>query len=108
MKKGDIVLVPFPFTDLQGQKNRPALILVASTLDVTVAFLSSQAFKVESTDIFISATEENGLKKQSLLRLNKIATLSKDLILGRLGNLSFEEIKLVDKNLIKLFQINSN
>jgi len=42
MKKGDIVLIPFPFTDLSGSKNRPALILHGNEQDVTVAFISSE------------------------------------------------------------------
>lgn len=42
MKKGNLVLIPFPYTDLTGLKNRPALILINSENDVTVAFISSQ------------------------------------------------------------------
>jgi mRNA interferase MazF len=100
MKKGDLVLIPFPFTDLSGVKNRPALVLITTTSDVTVAFLTTYVMEIEALDIPLFPTPENGLKKRSLLRLNKIATLSKDLILGRLGSLTE-----VDRNLVKLFQI---
>ena len=42
MLTGDIVLVPFPFTDLSGSKFRPALILAKDDVDMIVAFITSQ------------------------------------------------------------------
>lgn len=42
MNKGDIVLITFPFTDLSGNTNRPALILFDSEDDVTVCFITTQ------------------------------------------------------------------
>jgi len=45
------------------------------------------------------------LKKQSLVRLTKLATLSKSLVLGRLGNIESWEIEELDKKLIEVFHI---
>ncbi len=75
MKKGEIILIPFPFTDQKGSKNRPALVLIASQLDVTVAFFSTQFKWNEPFDLIVKPSEENGLKKDSLLRTTKIATI---------------------------------
>lgn len=67
MIKGDIVLIPFPFTDLTGSKNRPALVLAPSGADVVVAFLSTQVHWQEATDVLMHPSPINGLKKDSLL-----------------------------------------
>ena len=83
MKQGDLVLVPFPFTDLSGSKVRPALVLVSTSLDVTLAFITTQLQWQEPTDLLLSPTALNGLKKVSLVRLSKLATIDTDLIQGR-------------------------
>lgn len=85
MNKGDIVLMPFPFTDLSGIKNRPALILVDGESDITVSFITTQLKWQEEFDVKIEASKTNGLKKTSLIRLSKLATIDKDLVIGNLG-----------------------
>jgi len=42
MKKGSVILIPFPFTDLRGSKIRPAVVLSKSDLDVTICFITSE------------------------------------------------------------------
>lgn len=105
MKKGDIVLLSFPFTNLKGEKVRPALVLVVSELDVIVAFITSQFKWQNQFDFSIEPDELNGLKITSLLRLSKITTLDKDLILGKLGELSPVHINQINNNLLNLLQL---
>jgi len=105
MKKGDIVLIPFPFTDLSGNKNRPALILIDSEDDVTVCFITSQLKWQSEFDLPIKPSDVNGLKTASLIRLNKFATIDKDLIIGRLGDLDKDYIELLNSNLIKILKL---
>ncbi|MCP4458836.1 MAG: type II toxin-antitoxin system PemK/MazF family toxin [Cytophagales bacterium] len=99
MEKGDLILIPFPFTDLTGNKTRPTLVLAFGKLDVTVAFVSTQLKWKEETDILLESNEETGLKKNSLIRLSKIATIDKNMALGRLGVISNSLIQKVNENL---------
>lgn len=105
MKKGDIILVPFPFTDLSGSKLRPALVLVEGGDDVIAAFISTILRERFESDYFVKKSEKNSLKKDSLIKLNKLATLSHDLIKGKIGELSADDLKEIDKKLIDLFNI---
>lgn len=105
MKKGDIVLIPFPFTDLIGVKNRPALILTENNFELVVAFITSQVKWKETFDINLEPSIENGLKRTSLVRLSKLATVDKNLVIGRIGSLNKAELKSVDDNLKLLLKL---
>ncbi len=105
MIKGDIVLINFPFTDLSGTKLRPAIILVETASDITVCFITSQLEWRESSDILLNPSSENGLKKASLIRVAKIATLDKSLAKGLLGKLTPTELILLNEKLKDLLQL---
>jgi mRNA interferase MazF len=87
--KGKIVLIHFPFTDLTSSKLRPALVLMEGEKDCVVAFTSSR-IRAEPSSMEILIPEDHkefagtGLKKTSVAKLDKIATISKDLMLSRL------------------------
>lgn len=105
MVKGDIVLISFPFTNLSGGKLRPAVVLIEADLDLIVCFVTSQINWQGTTDILLSPTALNGLKKQSLIRTAKIATINKSLAKGLLGRLSSDNLTDLDNKLRMLFQL---
>lgn len=105
MNKGDIALIPFPFSDLSGAKNRPAMILIETDKDVTVAFITTQVKWKTRFDVLLTPSELNGLKKLSLIRINKLTTIDKELVIGRLGSLDEPQIRLLNTNLIQILQL---
>ena len=105
MAKGDIVLITFPFTDLSGSKLRPAVVLADTNFDITVCFITTQIGWQEPTDILLLGNSINGLKKASLIRTSKIATLDKSLVKGLLGKLIQNELTDLNVKLKILFQI---
>lgn len=105
MPKGNIVLIPFPFTDLTGSKLRPALILAETSLDLTVSFITTQLQWQEVTDIPLQPDYNNGIKKISIVRLSKMATIDRSLVVGKIGDIGQAKIAELNSKLKMLFQI---
>ena len=84
---GSIVLARFPFTDLSGEKRRPALVISRDNdrrTDLVVCFITS--VPRSGPDIApLAATAETGLKVPSLVRFDKLATLDRSVIAGKIG-----------------------
>jgi mRNA interferase MazF len=103
LRRGDIVLVPFPFTDLSGQKLRPAIILSPDPVgeDILLAFISSVIpASPEPTEYVLETIHPSfagtGLKSTSVFKLGKMATLHRSLILRRVGRVAPELQKALD------------
>ena len=105
MVKGDILLITFPFTDLSGSKLRPTVVLAHTELDVTVCFITTQLQWQDPTDVQLLSTTFNGLRKQSLIRTSKIATLDKTLAKVLLGRLTQFELNDLNSKLKILLQL---
>jgi mRNA interferase MazF len=103
-KRGDIVLIPFPFSDLSGQKIRPALILSKQTKgnDVVVIFITSKNKTKDAAAIALAPSNKNGLKTASVIICDKIATLDKKIIIGSIGTLEKNIQTKVDVTLAKV------
>ena len=88
-RRGDIVLVSFPFTDLSSSKRRPALVISPDAFNdrgqdlVLVAITSQQpddkAISIDADDL-VGGT----LPKQSFVKATKIFTMHSTLVLKRI------------------------
>ena len=103
----DIVKVPFPFTDRQANKYRPALIISSSKsfnsyIDHSVmAMITSSKHSAWPLDTPISNLDSAGLPVASIIRL-KLFTLDHRLIISTLGYLSGQDRTVFNKNFAAL------
>jgi len=105
MPKGEIILIPFPFTNLTNTKIRPCLVLIEAEYDVTVSFITTQTGWNDPASQKVIPSIENGLKKESLIRLNKMATIDKTLVIGKIGVLNKIELNAVNQKLKDILQL---
>jgi len=92
--KGDIVIIPFPFTDLTGRKKRPAFVVADLPCDdIVVCQITSKA-KSDSFALPLDARDfiSGGLPVDSFIRPNKIFTADKNIILSTAGHLCENKI----------------
>jgi mRNA interferase MazF len=108
MQTGDVILIPFPFSDFNQAKLRPA-VLICETSDeykdlVLAAITSVLHYPLFSNEILLRASEVNGLRVDSILRCDRIMTLKSETACFKIGQLEeddLEAFKLVFKNLVE-------
>lgn len=97
LARNDVVLVSFPFTDLSGTRVRPGLVVGrVNGHDLIVAFITSRVGTVNGRDALAEHTLNRsdadfpaaGLKTDSIIRLDKLATLNRGLVRRRIGRIS--------------------
>lgn len=91
---GDLVIVPFPFTDLRTAKQRPALVLASLAATplpdlALVAMVTGQLTPEPLVgDLLIKDWKEAGLLHPTKVRLAKLVSIESRLLVKKLGSLS--------------------
>jgi mRNA interferase MazF len=95
---GDVVLVPFPFTDQSGTKKRPAVVVSSRRYNrqrrdvVIMAITSQMRTPLAFGEAMVADWQGAGLLKESVLK-PVFATIEQGLVLRVMGRLSANDGK---------------
>src|SRR3989338_3787510 len=95
LKRKDIILVPFPYSDQRGSKNRPALVISADKFnetspDVIACAITSNTANAPYTVLIRREDWKEGLYSESCVKAASILTIDRRLVLKKIGRLSSE------------------
>jgi mRNA interferase MazF len=105
---GNIVLCRFPQADLETGKLRPALLLgkLREYDDWLICMISSQIrhylpdfdelVRVNDTDFI-----QSGLRNESVIRVERLAVVEEEILLGEIGEISEERLRRIKRRLAK-------
>lgn len=104
--KGDVVVLPFPFTDLTTAKRRPAFVLASiSGDDIILCQISSKMIKDQYALPIEDAHFAEGSSKQvSNVRPNRLFTADSNIILYKVGSLQTEKTDEIIEKVIKILR----
>ena len=102
-----VVLFNFPQADLNNGKPRPALTLKkipGKYNDWLICMISTRLHQyIEGLDSIISPKDEDfsqsGLKAESVIRVSRLAIVSEDILIGKIGSISDQRIATIKKKL---------
>ncbi len=104
--KGDVVVIPFPFSDLSQSKRRPALVLATLKGDDTILcqitsknISDNYAVTVDDADF-----RSGGLKQSSNIRPNRLFTADTHIILYRAGSIKKGKLNQVINKVVEIIK----
>ena len=103
--KGDVVVLPFPYTDLSNSKKRPACVIAEAGYhnDLILCMITSQAV-VDASAVAISKQDfvDGGLPLDSNVRPNRLFTANQTIVLNTVGHLSDEVVEKVVGEIMRI------
>ena len=105
-KKGDVVVLPFPYTDMTSIKTRPVLIVAHPRgTNVIVAQITSQQARNDEYAVSLEEKDfaEGSLPTASFVKTNMIMTLAEDMIFAKTGVVDKDKIEEVENKLVRIF-----
>lgn len=104
--KGDVVVVPFPFSDLTRAKRRPALVIAElEGDDLILCQITSQRIRDRyAVSIDDNDFETEALRQKSNVRPNRIFTADRHIVLYRVGHLKPDKISEVIERIVDILR----
>ena len=101
---GDVVIIPFPYSNLSQSKRRPALVLAeAGRGDFLLCQITSKKYgDLHALSLKESDFLSGGIKRDSFIRGAKLFTANEALILGVAGHLTHSKLSEVICQLIEI------
>jgi len=104
--KGDVVVLPFPFSDLSASKRRPALVVAQGEYDdVILCQITSKPKKgAKAVELKDKDFQLGKLKITSYVRPKKIFTADLGIVLYIVGKIKKEKIKEVEDTVCRVIK----
>jgi len=104
--KGDVVVLPFPFSDLSQTKRRPALVVAEAGGDELLfcQIISQDIRDRHAIPLDVADFQSGSLKKTSNIRPNRIFTADSEIILYQAGHITPEKTACVVEELVTILR----
>jgi mRNA interferase MazF len=104
--KGEVVVIPFPFSDLSQSKRRPALVLaLVDGDDAILCHITSKNIGDRySIPIEDGNFESGGLKQPSNIRPNRLFTADTHIILYRIGTIKQDKLNHIVSKVVDIIE----
>ncbi len=104
--KGDVVVLPFPFSDLSASKKRPAFVVTQLPGDDVILCMITTPAKADGYSIPIAKGDfvVGGIDHESHIRPNRLFTADTKIVTRSAGRLSVAKINQVIAKIVEVIQ----
>ncbi len=104
--KGDVIVVPFPFSDLSATKRRPALVITNLVGDDFILCQITSELREDNYAIILENKDfkEGSLNQMSKIRPNKLFTADISIISYKVGSVKENKLKEFEDEIVKIIK----